>query len=172
MVKMSSSVCQRIRRVKNSLENAEQSFLDNKDMRGELDLMLAEAELSNLRRKKDTPWCWNRQMLALCAAIAVAISCFGGWCYARHNLKSTFAVTSGNVSNSNTAQNVESKSAVKIVETPQEKVQTVISAKTVQAVTKLNDAPADQESKRQLKLSDTDMRRLVKSARVELTSSK
>lgn len=172
MVKMSSSVCQRIRRVKNSLENAEQSFLDNKDMRGELDLMLAEAELSNLRRKKDTPWCWNRQMLALCAAIAVAISCFGGWCYARHNLKSTFAVTSGNVSNSNTAQNVESKSVVKIVEAPQEKVQTVTSAKTVQVVTKLNDAPADKESKRQLKLSDTDMRRLVKSARVELTSSK
>lgn len=172
MEKMSSSVCQRIRRVKNSLENAEQSFLDNKDMRGELDLMLAEAELSNLRRKKDAPWCWNRQMLALCAAIAVAVSCFGGWCYARHNLKSTFAVTSGNVSNSNTAQNVESKSAVKIVEAPQEKVQTVTSARTVQAVTKLNDAPADQESKRQLKLSDTDMRRLVKSARVELTSSK
>lgn len=172
MVKMSSSVCQRIRRVKNSLENAEQSFLDNKDMRGELDLMLAEAELSNLRRKKDTPWCWNRQMLALCAAIAVAVSCFGGWCYARHNLKSTFAITSSNVSNSNTAQNVESKSAVKIVEAPQEKVQTITSAKTVQAVTKLNDAPADQESKRQLKLSDTDMRRLVKSARVELTSSK
>lgn len=172
MVKMSSSVCQRIRRVKNSLENAEQSFLDNKDMRGELDLMLAEAELSNLRRKKDTPWCWNRQMLALCAAIAVAVSCFGGWCYARHNLKSTFAVTSGNVSNSNTAKNVESKSAVKIVEVPQEKVQTVTSAKTLQAVTKLNDAPADKESKRQLKLSDTDMRRLVKSARVELTSSK
>lgn len=167
MVKMSSSVCQRIRRVKNSLENAEQSFLDNKDMRGELDLMLAEAELSNLRRKKDTPWCWNRQMLALCAAIAVAVSCFGGWCYARHNLKSTFAIT-----NSNTAQNVESKSAVKIVEVPQEKVQTVTSVKTVQAVTKLNDAPADKESKRQLNLSDTDMRRLVKSARVELTSSK
>lgn len=172
MVKMSSSVCQRIRRVKNSLENAEQSFLDNKDMRGELDLMLAEAELSNLRRKKDTPWCWNRQMLALCAAIAVAISCFGGWCYARHNLKSTFAITSGNVSSSNTAHNVESKSAVKIVEAPQEKVQTVTSAKTVQAVTKLNDAPADKEYKRQLKLSDTDMRRLIKSARVELTSSK
>lgn len=172
MAKMSSSVCQRIRRVKNSLENAEQSFLDNKDMRGELDLMLAEAELSNLRRKKDTPWCWNRQMLALCAAIAVAVSCFGGWCYARHNLKSTFAVTSGNVSNSNTAQNVESKSTVKIVEAPQEKVQTVTSAKTVQAVTKLNDATADKESKRQLNLSDTDMRRLVKSARVELTSSK
>lgn len=172
MVKMRSSVCQRIRRVKNSLENAEQSFLDNKDMRGELDLMLAEAELSNLRRKKDTPWCWNRQMLALCAAIAVAVSCFGGWCYARHNLKSTFAVTSGNVSNSNTVQNVESKSAVKIVEATQEKVQTVTSARTVQAVTKLNDATADKESKRQLNLSDTDMRRLVKSARVELTSSK
>lgn len=29
--------------------------MDNKDIRGELDLMLAEAELKNLRRKKDPP---------------------------------------------------------------------------------------------------------------------
>ena len=42
--------------------------MDNKDIRGELDLMLAEAELKNLRRKKDRPWSWNRQVLAGCFA--------------------------------------------------------------------------------------------------------
>lgn len=170
MVKMSSSVCQRIRRVKNSLENAEQSFLDNKDMRGELDLMLAEAELSNLRRKKDTPWCWNRQVLALCAAVAVAISCFGGWCYARHNL-SLSPVASG-VAENNVTQETENKAAGNTIAQPQEKTQTAAASITVPVVNKVNDIPAGKEFVRQLNLSDTEMRRLVKSARVELTSSK
>lgn len=65
MTQPSRSVSQRIRTVKSSLDNAEQSFLDNKDIRGELDLMLAEAELKNLRRKKDLPWSWNRHILAI-----------------------------------------------------------------------------------------------------------
>ena len=45
MAQNGRSVYQRIRSVKSSLDNAEQSFLDNNGMRGELDLMLAEAEL-------------------------------------------------------------------------------------------------------------------------------
>ena len=64
MAQPGNSVFRRIRSVKSSLDNAEQSFLDNKDIRGELDLMLAEAELKNLRQKKDVPWSWNRQLLA------------------------------------------------------------------------------------------------------------
>ena len=56
--------------------------MDNKDIRGELDLMLAEAELKNLRRKKDRPWSWNRQVLAGCAAVLLAVAGFGGWCFA------------------------------------------------------------------------------------------
>lgn len=168
MVKMSRSVCQRIRRIKSSLENAEQSFLDNKDMRGELDLMLAEAELSNLRRKKDVPWCWNRQVLALCAAFAVAVSCFGGWCYARHNLKSPPAAAG--TARSVAAQDTTVKAAVDVTRQPQPRAQstTLPSAE----ISRVSDAPAGKESNRQLEISDIDMRRLVKSARVELTSSK
>ena len=45
MAQPGNSLFRRIRNVKSSLDNAEQSFLDNKDIRGELDLMLAEAEL-------------------------------------------------------------------------------------------------------------------------------
>ena len=68
MAQPSNSVFRRIRSVKSSLDNAEQSFLDNKDIRGELDLMLAEAELKNLRKKKDVPWSWNRHLFAACGS--------------------------------------------------------------------------------------------------------
>ena len=66
--KSSLSLLRRIRSAKSSLENAEQSFKDNQSMRGELDLMLAEAELKTLRKKSSLPWNWNRQILALSAA--------------------------------------------------------------------------------------------------------
>ena len=79
MAKSNGSLYQRIRYIKSSLDNAEQSFLDNKSMRGELDLMLAEAEFKNLRRKKDVPWNWNRQLLACCAALMLLLAGFGGW---------------------------------------------------------------------------------------------
>ena len=46
------NVCDHIRNVRNSLKNAEDSFRSNNDMRGELDLMLAEAEMQHLREKR------------------------------------------------------------------------------------------------------------------------
>ena len=42
MTQSSRTLFQRIRCIKSSLDKAEQSFMDNKDIRGELDLMLAE----------------------------------------------------------------------------------------------------------------------------------
>ena len=74
MTQSSRTLFQRIRCIKSSLDKAEQSFMDNKDIRGELDLMLAEAELKNLRRKKDRPWSWNRQVLAGCAAVLLVVA--------------------------------------------------------------------------------------------------
>ena len=82
MAKSGKSLFDRIGSVKNSLENAEQSFKDNQDMRGELDLMLAEAELKNLRRKKDVPWTWNRHVLAICVACMVFFGGLVGWYFA------------------------------------------------------------------------------------------
>lgn len=82
MVHNKRSVFQRIHSVKTSLENAEQSFLDNNGVRGELDLMLAEAELKNLRRKQDVPWSWSRHVLAMCVAAMLALAGFAGWYYA------------------------------------------------------------------------------------------
>ena len=68
---MTKSICERIRNVKSSLENAEQSFRENNGMRGELDLMLAEAEIKHLREKRGWLSVWNRQRLALLAAVIV-----------------------------------------------------------------------------------------------------
>ena len=47
---MAKSICEHIRNVKSSLENAEKSFRENNGMRGELDLMLAEAEIKQIGR--------------------------------------------------------------------------------------------------------------------------
>lgn len=79
---MARSICERIRNVKSSLENAEQSFRENNGMRGELDLMLAEAEIKHLREKSDRSFIWNRQCLALFAAVVMFLAGYGGWLYA------------------------------------------------------------------------------------------
>lgn len=170
MVKMSPSVCQRIRSAKSSLENAEQSFLDNKEMRGELDLMLAEAELSNLRRKKGVPWNWNRQILALCAAVLLGISCFSGWLYARQELPPAAGTEQIHHDSAQTSAPMAAEPVI-IRQTQPAEVQ-VSAEKHNTVVQEVKSAPAEPATDRQIRISDTDMRRLVKSARVELTSSK
>ena len=58
-----NAVYSRIRNAKASLDNAEKSFHDNQEVRGELDLMLAEAELHPtaftpppMARPRDVHW--------------------------------------------------------------------------------------------------------------------
>ena len=79
---MAKSICEHIRNVKSSLENAEKSFRENNGMRGELDLMLAEAEIKHLREKRGWVSVWTRQRLALLAAAIVVLAGYGGWLYA------------------------------------------------------------------------------------------
>ena len=75
----SRSVCNRIRNAKASLDNAERSFRSNQEVRGELDLMLAEAELDNLRQKRPGI-SWTRHTLAACfAVLMLAAGCLGWW---------------------------------------------------------------------------------------------
>ncbi len=69
----SRSVCSRIRNARASLDNAERSFRSNQEARGELDLMLAEAELDNLRQKRPGI-SWTRHTLAACFAVLVLAS--------------------------------------------------------------------------------------------------
>lgn len=173
----SQNVFRRIRNIKHSLENAEQSFLDNKGIRGELDLMLAEAEFSNLRRKKDVPWHWNRQLLALCMAVLLGLSGFGGWYYAVHHARAAMPDKSAEVKQndllvdnkfSDKTADISITDAVNKMDKPVQNTETVpVNKKSVAQTQNM----ISQQQKQQVMLSDADMRRLVKSARTELTSS-
>lgn len=165
MAQPGNSLFRRIRNVKSSLDNAEQSFLDNKDIRGELDLMLAEAELKNLRKKKDVPWSWNRQLLAGCIAVLLVLAGVGGWCFARDHYKQR----------SSTTIVPAAASAAAVDEAPPQPVTKPQEARSVVTTEQAKDSvteAAPKQNQSQVSISKADMRKLVQSARVELSNSK
>ena len=160
-----NSLFRRIRNVKSSLDNAEQSFLDNKDIRGELDLMLAEAELKNLRKKKDVPWSWNRQLLAGCIAVLLVLAGVGGWYFARDHYKQR----------SSTTIVPAAASAAAVDEAPPQPVTKPQKARSVVTTEQAKDSvteAAPKQNQSQVSISKSDLRKLVQSARVELSNSK
>ena len=165
MAQPGNSLFRRIRNVKSSLDNAEQSFLDNKDIRGELDLMLAEAELKNLRKKKDVPWSWNRQLLAGCIAVLLVLAGVGGWYFARDHYKQR----------SSTTIVPAAASAAAVDEAPPQPVTKPQEARSVVRTEEAKDSvteAAPKQNQSQVSISKSDMRKLVQSARVELSNSK
>lgn len=165
MAQPGNSLFRRIRNVKSSLDNAEQSFLDNKDIRGELDLMLAEAELKNLRKKKDVPWSWNRQLLAGCIAVLLVLAGVGGWYFARDHYKQR----------SSTTIVPAAASAAAVDEVPPQPVTKPQEARSVVRTEQAKDSvteAAPKQNQSQVSISKSDLRKLVQSARVELSNSK
>lgn len=147
------SLFQRIRSAKQSLENAEKSFQDDRGMRGELDLMLAEAELKNLRNKQSVPWSWNRHFLAMSVAMLLFVAGLGGWLFAKEDVHRAEALPRPEVMAPH--QNVKSA-----------------ATDVVAAETDGQDIGIKEKEASKLQLSDNDMRRLVRSARSELSSGK
>lgn len=154
------SLYQRIRNAKQSLENAEKSFLDDKGLRGELDLMLAEAELKNLRNKQPWTWSWNRHSLALSVAVLLVVSGLGGWFFAKENLQKV----------------EEMPPAVEASKAKSEPIHSVTVnnvPKAIEVQQNINTmAPEVKESQPKVYLSEADKRRLVRSAKTELNSGK
>lgn len=81
-MKQKGTVCSRIRNARASLDNAERSFSSDQTVRGELDLMLAEAELQNLRKRRDSRFSWTRQTLAAGSAFLLLTAAGLGWWWA------------------------------------------------------------------------------------------
>ncbi len=79
---MAKDIYDNIDDVKCSLDNASRSFRKNNGLRGELDLMLAEASIRYLREKRGLASVWNRQKLAVILAALLALAGYGGWLYA------------------------------------------------------------------------------------------
>lgn len=163
MTQTNNLVSKRIHNVKCSLENAEQSFLDNHGLKGELDLMLAEAELKNLRRKKDFPWIWNRRVLAGIIAFMVLLGGFGGWHVARNRYRNRAARPAPTVVQQEIVPSlqVEAKNVPPASQTTLEENQVKIEKQTV-----------TQNKEQQVDISRADLHKLVQSARVELNNSK
>ncbi len=78
MVDKRHALCSSIRSAKNWLDKAEGSFRDAKDIRGELDLLLAEAELQRLREKEGFRQKKRRHILAVAVACCFVAVSFGG----------------------------------------------------------------------------------------------
>lgn len=154
------SLFQRIRNARQSLDNAEKSFQDDKEMRGELDLMLAEAELKNLRNKQTFPWSWNRHSLAFCAAVLLTIAGIGGWYYGKEDMQREDVQP----------QTVTVKKAEEVKSgTDNNKKDITSSANSAQQ--NINSTPVTEKEKSPgVRLSNKDMRQLVRSAKNELSN--
>ncbi len=181
MTQPEKQVAERIKNVKSSLDNAEQSFLDNKSIRGELDLMLAEAELKNLRRKRFLPWSWNRHVLAICVALVVVVAGLGGWYMAKdryskrnrpampiasQSVKSATAEaakTDADSAKQNVTQSVSQQTDTKSGNNSGEQATATIQNNSQTAATAANETSKT--------ISKEDMHKLVRSARVELSNS-
>ncbi len=79
MVDKRHALCNRIQSIKQWLTRAEDSFRQENDMRGELDLLLAEAELQRLREKEGGVQEHRRNILAGIVACCLAVAVLGGW---------------------------------------------------------------------------------------------
>lgn len=79
---MAKDIYENIDDVKCSLDNAQRSFRKNNGLRGELDLMMAEASIRYLREKRGFASVWNRQKLAAALAVLLVLAGYGGWWYA------------------------------------------------------------------------------------------
>ncbi len=161
------NVCDHIRKVRNSLKNAEDSFRSNNDMRGELDLMLAEAEMQHLREKRDFAATWTRQRLAAMAAFLLVLTGAGGWFWARNSVPPTPA-------NVVAAQSIIAPDDKKIprstslaASVPENiKAQTIIKEDT-----KVLPQKTQQVEKAVLQVPENEVRNLVRTARKTLNDS-
>ena len=164
------NICDHIKNVRSSLQNAEASFRSNNDMRGELDLMLAEAEMQHLREKRGKFGSRIRQRLALLAALLLVLTGAGGWLWAK---SSPDPVRSNQIA-------VETMPAAKKVQTVQtsavKEAQTADIKNKQAPITQVNQQVFPQEAELPGKLSPAlssdEMHLLVRTARKTLNDTK
>jgi hypothetical protein len=173
----SRSVCNRIRNARASLDNAERSFRSNQEVRGELDLMLAEAELDNLRQKRQGI-SWTRHMLAACFAVLVLASgCLGWWWASAYGVNTTNAAGLQGMSANADSKVLNADKEKKITVSRQDNIPSSVAPEKKAVVKEKPDIPAQatapilqQDRKRSgsVHLSASQMRQLIRSGKQEL----
>ena len=161
------NVCDHIRNVRNSLKNAEDSFRSNNDMRGELDLMLAEAEMQHLREKRGLAAIWTRQRLAVIAACLMVLTGVGGWFWARNSLPTTPA----DVVIAQSTLMPDEKKIPRSTSSTESVPENIKKQTTIQEETKVLPQKTQQVEKAVLQVPENEMRNLVRTARKTLNDS-
>jgi len=87
MVRQRKGICDQIKTLQSNLKNAEESFKAHNGARGELDLMLAEAQMQFLREKRGSKSFWARQTLAIGIAAILVLVGLGSWFWAKSTMK-------------------------------------------------------------------------------------
>lgn len=179
-----NSLCERIRNAKTNLANAEQSFKENRDVRGELDLMLAEAEMKNLKKQHQNHFLWTREIFAVACALLVLLGGYGGWLWANARIgggeaKAAAAVATTPISVAKTSpvqtstdtgqkeMTVPAKTTV-----PQNLSPTVTTPVTQKSQTQVRVPVVSEARSSSVNLSTAQMHQLVRSGRQTLNSSK
>lgn len=86
--------CNKIRSAKSWLNRAEDNFAKDNDVQGELNLLLAQAELQHLHEHKKKYWQKKSHILALFTAAFMAVGFFGIWQLYVANTKKDFSSSS------------------------------------------------------------------------------
>ena len=177
----SRSVCSRIRNARASLDSAERNFRSNQEVRGELDLMLAEAELDNLRQKRPG-FSWTRRMLAACVAVLLLASGSLGWWWASAYGGNTTSAAGLQGMPVAAAQKEDITVSEKPAAAPNQSSTYAVSAAEEKPVKKDNSAvvnPVEASGMRQIenksggvRLSANEMRRLIRSGKQELGNAR
>jgi len=83
MTGQKKGICDQIKTLQSNLKNAEESFRAHNGARGELDLMLAEAQMRFLREKRGSKSFWARETFALTIALILVLVGVGSWFLAK-----------------------------------------------------------------------------------------
>jgi hypothetical protein len=110
MVRQGKGICDQIKTLQSNLKNAEESFKSHNGARGELDLMLAEAQMQFLREKRGAKSFWARQTLAIGIAFILVLVGAGSWFWAKSTMNQSELVATQVKPIINIAQNTQPQS--------------------------------------------------------------
>lgn len=166
-----AKVVKHIEQVRQSLYTAKESFASNKGVRGELDLMLAEAEMQHLRETKGWRSYINRQTMICALALIVVLTGFTGWYWAKSSEPILNNSTNEIMNNTGAIATVNEKPKVIVINNDVSE-----NTKKVNATAK-NTLPVEIEtvepqrvavSKAKVLISDSELYSLVRTARNKL----
>lgn len=166
-----AKVVEHIEQVRQSLYTAKESFASNKGVRGELDLMLAEAEMKHLRETKGWRSYINRQTMIFTFAFIVALTGFTGWYWAKSSAPILNNSNIENKSNTSAIATVNTKPKVIVINNDDRESSKKMETTPTNALPEISKAVEPQRvvvAKAKVLISDSELYSLIRTARNKL----